>query len=152
MNETNISGPGKTSTYAAQAGIYQLSPKAAEIERQVERLKAAREFCEDGMLNLGSVNDLSLSIELLQSLSIGPLPVPIAGWSKESGPSFFFDQAGFYGDLEITEEGVEYFLKWGSDGEKKEVYGTEPIKKGKFPPQLLSHLYRVFAKHEAKVF
>jgi hypothetical protein len=80
----------------------------------------------------------------------GPIPVPVAGWKPE-GPSLFFDQEGFYGDLEIAGNNIEYFLKWVEDGVPKEVFGAEDVSEGYLPPNLLAYLYHVFARSHANL-
>lgn len=138
-------------TAAVIPASYQSAPKMAEIERQIERLKAAKKFAESKELDAAEMSDISSSIDILRSLVQGPLPIPVAGWSLDSGPSLFYDQNGFYGDLEISNSAIEYFLKWNDSTGANEIFDSEAIEEGKLPPKLLVHLYRAFARSNAQV-
>lgn len=141
---------GWTSPTCAVTAAYQIAPKAAEVTRQIERLRTVKEIAPDQGFSAEQLRDVDTSVKLLSHLMTGPIPIPVAGWKPE-GPSLFFDQNGFYGDLEIAGDSVEYFLKWVDRGELKEVFGTEDVSEGYLPPNLLAHLYSIFARSDAIV-
>lgn len=125
-----------------------VSPKAVEVTRQVERLKQAKDFATEIGLDYDPEGLVS-SIQLLQNLATGPIPVPVASWDPESGASLFFSEGDFYGDLEINGTTIEYLLKWIDGQETQEIYDTEEIEDGRLPPKLLMHLFSSFAKTNA---
>jgi hypothetical protein len=126
------------------------SPKAAEANRQVERLKLAKDFAEAKGMAVDT-DGLVSSILLLQNLVTGPIPVPVASWDPESGASLFITQGDFYGDLEVSGNTIEYFLRWTEGQEPQEVYDSEQIEDGRLPPRLLTHLFSSFARTNANM-
>ena len=134
-------------TLASPSVVLCTVPKVAEIQRQVARLRATDEL----KLDDHNCTSIAKSILFLQNLATGPIPIPVAGWSPESGASLFFDQGGFYGDLEFTGDNIEYFLHWDEPDGPREVFDSEPSEGGKIPHKLLVHLFSRFARSNAEV-
>ncbi|WP_324806610.1 hypothetical protein SH584_09490 [Sphingomonas sp. LY29] len=128
--------------------VVRAAPKVAEINRQVERLRHAKEFAEASGLPC-DFDGLVSSIQLLQHLVSGPVPVPVASWDADGGPSLFISEEGFYGDLEINGKVIEYLLKIEGGQGSREIYDSEEIEEGRIPPRLLTHLFAKFAKSNA---
>jgi hypothetical protein len=141
----------RSDTVGVAYAIHQMSPKAAEITRQIDRLRLAKEVASDLSLNEVSAQGIGDSISFLQNLCVGPIPIPVASWSPETGSSLFFDGDGFYGDLEISDGVVEYFIKSGETGEQVEIFDTEKIEEGRIPPRLLAILFSKFARTSNEV-
>lgn len=142
-----VAGPSYASCSFA---ISYISPKAAEAARQIDRLKSAKNFAEESGEPFDAEGLVS-SILLLQNLSSGPIPIPVAGWDLEGGPNLFFSEDGFYGDLEINGKTIEYLLKWNDQQGSVEIYDSEEIEDGRIPPRLLMHLFTSFARANADV-
>ena len=130
--------------------VVQAAPKVAEVNRQVERLRQAKDFAETSGLEFDGDGLLS-SIMLLQNMVTGPIPVPVASWDADSGSSLFISQDGFYGDLEVNGKTIEYLLRLEGQGAAEEIYDSEQIEEGRIPPRLLTHLFATFAKSNANV-
>jgi hypothetical protein len=122
----------------------QSSPKAQEAKRQFERVRmvgfSTSDLDEDGKALLAS--SISNSVSMLGHMINGPIPIPVAGRGEEGGTTLFFDEADFYGDLEVNGSTVEYFVRLAGT----EEFGAEEIVDGRVPPKLLGLLYRGFAR------
>jgi hypothetical protein len=127
------------------------APKVSEINRQIGRLKEAKALADSDAEDGGDVESVVSSISFLENLAVGPIPVPIASWEHGAGSSLFFNQGGFYGDLEIIGRRIEYLLTWQDGDQLIEVYDTENMESGKIPPRLLVHLFEKFARVNAEV-
>lgn len=128
----------------------QVSPKAIESRRQIERVKSVLAL-EEVKQNREYLDGVKTTIALLQGLSLGPVPVPVASWCSGKGASLFFEADDFYGDLEIYGNTVEYYLQSGAFQPCHEVLESEEIEEGKFPPRLLAFLFQRFARNNAQV-
>ena len=146
--DTNIAMT-KSPTPSLGTAIYQTTPQIEEVNRQISRMRAALACAEESSQSSNSLEDLTSSINMLSSLACSPLPVPVAAWSAGNGPSLFFQENGFYGDLEIRDKTVEYLLKWSDSNGPVEIYDNEEITDTRLPPKLLTHLYRAFARSNA---
>lgn len=125
--------------------IRHIAPKIAEIERQVERLTAAKAIAED-------TRSIDLCIEFLRALASAPVPVPVSGWSKETGPSLFFDQDGYYGDIEVVDNLMEYYLKSRHGDVPLNIFNSEQVDlNSPIPQNLLGYLYIMFARQHGDV-
>src|SRR5690242_3897764 len=71
-----------------------ISPRAVEANRQVERLKHAKDFAEAKGVDVDA-DGLVSSIMLLQNMATGPIPIPVASWDPEGGASLFISQGDF---------------------------------------------------------
>ena len=127
--------------------IVQISPKAQEAQRQIERVRSLASIPEDDASTL-TVREKSIvsTISLIQSCFSGPLPIPVASSGSEGGATLFFETDGIYGDLEINGSTVEYYLRCSRAGEVVEVYDSEEIEVGYFPPKLLTALFSFYVR------
>lgn len=149
-----ISQRGNQSNLETKSSFEQILPKTVELERQLNRLRAAIKLAEAAREPLLQTQELELCISFLRKLVTGPgpIPVPVASWSSEAGTSLFFDQDGRYGDLEITSGSeVEYYLKWNDGDREFEVYGLEKLEYGSIPHKLLASLYAMFARYDDRL-
>src|SRR5438067_576127 len=73
--------------------VVQAAPKVAEVNRQVDRLRQAREFAEASGI-VFDVDGMVSSIMLLQQMVSGPIPVPVASWDADGGASLFISDDG----------------------------------------------------------
>lgn len=126
-----------------------IDPKSREAARQIARLSAAKKFSDDSENMEKDCAAITSCMSLLQQFSSTPAPIPVASWSSGDGATLFLDQGGFYGDIEVTENSVEYFLKWTEGDQQNEIFQTETVVEGKIPPGLLGHLFAVFARQNA---
>lgn len=129
--------------------IYQVCEKAVEAQRQIERLKSLtvlynnEAVCDDNLDNLQSI---ATSVSLLGSFLSSPIPIPVASRNSDCGSSLFFDEDGFYGDLEIKGDFVEYFIKSSRNDAELEIFDTEKVESGFIPPRLLTVLFSHYAR------
>jgi hypothetical protein len=126
-----------------QSAIYCVSEKAVEAERQIRRIRGVA----DHLSAIGEIDGegVTACIGLLNCFTMSPAPIPVASMSEDGTTSLFFDQNGFYGDIEISGRTVEYMLKWGD--QEDAVIDCEQVDDGRIPPRLLVHLFATFARY-----
>lgn len=132
----------KAATQAGTAIVAQCA-KAAEAQRQSARIRPYIQFLADDPSESAQKKRESVSqaIGLIHTFSTTPLPVPIASLGDDHS-TLFINHCGFYGDIELDGENLEYFLRWTDpDGTEKEEYGEEPAEGDRIPPKLLFRLY-----------
>ena len=145
---TNILGRSCwTATYATPPAIFHISEKSAEAQRQIERVKSLSQICEgDGdTLNKCFVS-ISSTVSLINAFLTSPIPIPVAGSGEDGEASLFLGDEDFYGDLEISGNVVEYYIKSSSGDKRVELFDSEKIEDGFIPPKLLSHLFLHYAQ------
>lgn len=135
---------------AASAPAVQCQSVAAlEAGRQIDRLKPYLKWAggrsDESQARLkGSITS---AINLLCGFSSSNLPIPTASVADENS-SLFLTAPGIYGDIEISDDKAEYFLKWtDADGATREIIDEEPIEGERIPPKLLVHLFHKFARY-----
>lgn len=126
----------------SRPAVVRKAPKAAEVDRQVERITSLLEAHRQGSDQSAKlVESIGTSIALLHSFVTLPLPVPIASDGEDDGASLFIDTEHLYGDLEISGSTVEYYLRSKTGDFQNEIYDVEDVEDGRIPPRLLGCLY-----------
>lgn len=131
----------------SRPAIHQVSEKAVEANRQIERVKSIASICKKG----GAIDDVCLesiasSVTFIGSLVTGQIPIPVASSGSDGCTTLFFDDDDFYGDLEIRGKSIEYYIKSKTRGKDVEVFDSEDMENGFIPPKLLIHLFAHYAR------
>jgi hypothetical protein len=130
---------------AGDARVY-VSSKVQETGRQVARVQSLQSDFEAGSAEAKLLSEsIASSISILNSLVPMPIPVPIAAGGDSTSTTLFFEDAEFYGDIEISGNEMEYFLKHRFGGAPMETYDVETVELGKIPPRLLARLFSHYA-------
>lgn len=126
----------------SRPAVVRKSPKSAEVDRQVERIKSLLAlYDENNEQRAKLVESIGTSVALLHSFVTLPLPIPVASDGEDEGTSLFINTSELYGDLEISGKTVEYYLRSKLTGQESEIYDVEEVEEGRIPPRLLGCLY-----------
>lgn len=121
-----------------------VEPRVQEIQRQKDRLKTASDFeIKDEEAAKVWKNSINNTMSLLSSLQLSRLEIPMASLGQEQNASLYFSQNGIYGDLEIRDNEIEYYLRSEDGDEVNELSGIEKIPENKtLPANLLVYLWK----------
>lgn len=143
---TNVLGSSYfTTTYVATSAIYQISEKCFEAQRQIDRIKSLSSTCADNTADNNCLESISSTVSLISAFLTSPVPIPVAGSGEEGETALFLKDDDFYGDLEISGNTVEYYLKFSSGMSDLEFFDSEEIQDGFIPPKLLTRLFLHYA-------
>ena len=131
-----------SSSNLSRPAVVRKSPKAAEADRQIERIRSLLVlYDEHGEHRAKLSESIGTSISLLNSFVTLPLPIPVASDGEDDGTSLFINTDELYGDLEISGNTIEYYLRSKLGGQETEIYDIEEAEEGRIPPRLLGRLY-----------
>lgn len=101
-----------TSSPTSRPAIHQISEKAVEANRQIERIKSIASICKkDSPVDGVCLDSIASSVAFIGSLVSSPLPIPVASSGSDGCTTLFFDGNDFYGDLEVRGKSIEYYIK-----------------------------------------
>lgn len=136
-----------TAMTAPSAPVYYVSEKAAEAQRQIDRIRSISTTClDDSAESKNKAESVGTTISLITALLTGPVPIPVASRGEGTIASLFFDGNDFYGDLEVNGKSVEYYIKAKRGDSEFEIFDVEDVKDGYIPPRLLAHLFAHYAR------
>lgn len=118
-----------------------------EARRQESRLHPFLVFKKENEHRDDLRKSITNTIGLLYSFAVSNLPIPTASVADDNA-SLFICMPNYKADMEIGTHSIEYYIKNEDepDGEN-ELYGIEPLEKGRIPPSLLLCLYKQFARY-----
>lgn len=124
-----------------------LSPKSAEVQRQIERLVSFRRWLEEGSENQEKAfASINTAIRILNSTLYSQTPVPVASTNSAGTASLFIDDAQIYGDIEINGNEIEYYIK-GKIGDQREIFDVESMPSELMPANLLGIMYKIYERN-----
>lgn len=149
VGSTNVVGDSYLpATCIAAPAICHESEKSAEARRQIDRVLSLMDLCQENHgISEKCKESVASAVSLIRAFLTSPIPIPVAAAGENNQASLFISDGDFYGDLEISGDNIEYYIKFNFNGENIEYFNSEKIEGGFIPPKLLGKLYHYYAQN-----